>query len=413
MLRRLTLLVLVAATLVGCAAPATPTPTPVPTKVPPTAAPTMAPTEPPAAEPIYIGLTGPFTGSGAAQGEFAQVGAEKALAEINAAGGLNGRPIELVIYDDKGDPQEAALVAQRYVEDPRIFAIVGPLWSSATMAAMPIYEEAGMPVLSPTASADSVTQQGWKSLIRITLRNEIQAPQRAAFLMNNMGRKKVAVFYANDDNGRSALEQTKQIAELLGAEVVDEEPVNTGVDTDFTVQLTRAEKAGADGIFITAQYNEGSLIVTQAAQLGLMIDEKIVLVSSGALLHDVVRERVGPDAEDGFYIVVPDDFFSDRPVVKELREHFEEVKGTFPNQTGAYSYDALHVITRAVNAGATKENLIEKIKSMTFSDLIIGESVTWGETGDREEIKSAVVKVKDGQFASAGMTVDTTGLGLD
>jgi len=280
------------------------------------------------------------------------------------------------------------------------------------MAAMPIYEEAGMPVLAPTASADEVTQQGWTQLIRIGLRNAIQAPQRAAFLMNNLGRKKVAVFYDNSANGRSALERAKEVAAQLGAEIVDEEPVNTGVDTDFTVQLTRAENAGADGIFITAQYNEGSLIVSQAAQLGLMMDQKIVLVSSGALMHDVVRERVGPDAEDGFFIVVPDDFFSDRPVVKEIREYFEEVKGTAPNQTGAYSYDGLYVIARAMNEGATKENLIEKIKSMTFTDLIIGEEIRWGPEGDREDIKSAVVRVKDHEFASAGMIVDTTGLDL-
>jgi len=280
------------------------------------------------------------------------------------------------------------------------------------MAAMPIYEEAGMPVLTPTASADEVTQQGWTQLIRIGLRNAIQAPQRAAFLMNNMGRKKVAVFYDNSANGRSALERAKEVAAQLGAEIVDEEPVNTGVDTDFTVQLTRAENAGADGIFITAQYNEGSLIVSQAAQLGLMMDQKIILVSSGALLHDVVRERVGPDAEDGFFIVVPDDFFSDRPVVKELREYFEEVKGTAPNQTGAYSYDGLHVVARAMNEGATRENLVETIKSMTFTDLIIGEEIQWGPEGDRQDVKSAVVQVKDHEFVSAGMIVDTTGLTL-
>ena len=408
-MRKIVPLMLAVIVLVGCAAPAAP----APTDVPPTEAPAAEPTEPPAStEPIYFGLTGPFTGGGASQGEFAEVGAMKAVEEINAAGGINGRPIELVIYDDKGDPQEAALVAQRYVDDPRITAVIGPLWSSCTMAAMPIYEEAGMPVLTPTSSADEVTQQGWTQLIRLGLRNAIQAPQRAAFLMNNMGRKKVAVFYANSANGRSALERTKEVAAQLGAEIVDEEPVNTGVDTDFTVQLTRAENAGADGIFITAQYNEGSLIVSQAAQLGLMTDQKIILVSSGALLHDVVRERVGPDAQDGFYIVVPDDFFSDRPVVKELREYFEEVKGTAPNQTGAYSYDGLHVVARAMNEGATKETLIETIKSMTFTNLIIGDEIQWGPEGDRQDIKSAVVKVQDHEFVSAGMIVDTTGLEL-
>ena len=406
MIRKLVPLMLIVAVLVSCAAPATPEPTEAP--------PEAEPTEPPQEEgPIYFGLTGPFTGGGASQGEYAEIGAMKAVEEINAAGGINGRMIELVIYDDKGDPQEAALVAQRYVDDPRIVAVIGPLWSSCTMSAMPIYEEAGMPILTPTSSADSVTQQGWQQVIRVGLRNAIQAPLRAAFLMNNMDRKKVAVFYANSANGRSALERTKEVAAQLGAEIVDEEPVNTGVDTDFTVQLTRAERAGADGIFITAQYNEGSLIVSQAAQLGLMADQKIVLVSSGALLHDVVRERIGPDAEDGFFIVVPDDFFTDRPVVKELREYFEEQVGTAPNQTGAYSYDALHVVARAMNeGGATKETLVETIKSMTFTDLIIGEEIQWGPEGDREDVKSAVVKIQDHEFVSAGMEVDATGLTL-
>ena len=416
MIRKVMFLIVILSFLVGCTAQTTP----VSTDVPATAAPTVAATEPPSVEtsetepettePIYFGLTGPFTGGGASQGEYAEIGAQKAVEELNAAGGINGRMVELVIYDDKGDPQEAALVAQRYVDDPRIEAVIGPLWSSAAMAAMPIYEEAGMPVLTPTASADEVTQQGWEQLIRVGLRNAIQAPLRAAFLVNNLGRTKIAIFYDNSANGRSAMEDVRAVVEQLGAEIVDEEPVNTGVDTDFAVQLTRAEKAGADGIFITAQYNEGSLIVSQAAQLGLMIDQKIVVVSSGALLQDLVRERVGADAEDGFYIVVPDDFFSDRPVVKELRDYFEEVVGTAPNQTGAYSYDALHVIATAMEAGATRETLVETIKSMTFTDLIIGAEVRWGPEGDREDVKSAVVQVKDHEFVSGGTEVDATGL---
>jgi branched-chain amino acid transport system substrate-binding protein len=401
----LTLALVLAVFATSCAAPATPTPKPTtvpPTKVPPTAVPST--------EPIYIGLTGPMTGSGAAQGGWALIGAQQAADELNAVGGLNGRPIELVPYDDKGDNQEGSLVAQRYVEDDRIFAVIGPMWSGVTMAANPIYAAANMPTVNPTSSAHAVTEQGWTNLVRITFKDLAAQPQVTAFLVNNLGRKKIAVFYALDDYGRGVLDVVKQYAPQLGAEVVDEEPVNTGTDTDFSVQLTRAERAGATGILLGCQYNENSLIVAQAAQLGLTVNNKIVLVGDANNMQQVSLDRVGPDAEDAFFLVTPHNPYDDRAVVKSFNAFFEEKMDTVPNQTAAYSYDALYIIAAAVNAGATKETLIDKIKSMTFKDLYVAETVTFDEFGDRQNPSASVLRIKDHKFQSAGMTVDTTGV---
>ncbi len=224
-----------------------------------------------------------MTGGGAQQGQYAMIGAEIAREEINAMGGINGRPIELVPMDDKGDPAEAATVAQRLVDDPRIEVVVGHMWSSATLAANPIYIEAGMPVITPTASNTAVTTQGWDNLIRVCLSDKIQAPQMAALLVNNKDVKKAAIFYANDDYGRGLLEQAKMTIGQLGGEVVYEAPYKPNVDKDFTVQLEAAVNAGADGILLAAQQAEAGLIVSQASQMGIFEDIPVFVGNAGML----------------------------------------------------------------------------------------------------------------------------------
>ena len=361
-------------------------------------------------EPIKLAVVGPMTGDAAQQGLYAMTGAEIALEEINAAGGIDGHPVELVKMDDKGDPTEAALVAQRIVDDESIFAVVGHMWSSPTLAAMPIYNEAGIPVLTPTASNKDVTAMGWDNLVRICLKDIIQAPQMAALLSNNLGAKKIAVFYANDDYGRGVLEQASLGFEQVGAEVVYEAPYKPNVDKDFTVQLTAALDAGADGILLGTQQEEGGLIMSQASQLGVF--EQIPhFVGNAGMLYQLFLDRLDEESEQHIWIGAPYDMFRDKPHVKAFVETFQEREGSTPSETGSYTYDAVYIIKKAVeDGGATKDNLIVTIKSMEFENMIVSDSVSFDENGDRNERGMFAVVVRDGKFTSGEMQIDVTGL---
>lgn len=355
-----------------------------------------------------IAVAGPMTGDGAQQGQYAMIGAEFARDEINAEGGIDGKMIELVAMDDKGDPAEAATVAQRLVDDSSIQVVVGHMWSSATLAANPIYIKAGMPVLTPTASNSKVTAQGWANLVRICLKDTIQAPQMAALLVNNLKAKNIAVFYANDDYGRGLLDTAKKTAEELGASVVYEAPYKPNIDKDFTVQLEAAVAAGADSVLLGSQQAEGGLIVSQASQAGIF-DKIPTFVGNAGMIYQLFLDRVDKDAEDHVYLVDPYDPFSERPVVKNFVAKFMEKENSIPSETASYSYDAIRIIAEAYKAGATRETLIEKIKSMDFKDmLVVSDNVTFDQNGDRNEKSMITVRVKDGKFVSGNMVIDIT-----
>ena len=139
-----------------------------------------------ASKEIYkIGIACPLTGTSATYGEIMLAGAQIAVDEINAAGGVNGHQLELVSLDDKNDPSEAALVAQRFCDMEDIQMVIAHGASSVTLAAAPIYEAAHMPFMSPASSAPALTQQGYSYYVRFGVRDDRVAPQIIAFLGNN------------------------------------------------------------------------------------------------------------------------------------------------------------------------------------------------------------------------------------
>jgi len=150
------------------------------------------------ADPIYIGVSGPLTGNYAEYGQNWKKAMDLGLGWINGAGGVNGRPIELIYTDSKSDPKESAAVAQKYVSDKRIVATIGDFTSTACMAAQPIYDQAGLVQLSPTASHPNFAPGSvWSFGIIGTQAGE--GPFMARYAVQMLGKKKLAVLYINND----------------------------------------------------------------------------------------------------------------------------------------------------------------------------------------------------------------------
>ncbi len=355
--------------------------------------------------PIYFAVASPLTGGSAAYGINAQRGGDLAVEAINAAGGIGGREVVLEYFDDMGTPRESAAVANRIVRDDKFCAVIGHVNSSSTLAAMPIYNEAGISVLNGSSSNPSITEQGWDNIIRMTIRGDRGAQQYSAFAINNLGHDELAIFYVNSDFGRALRDDMVAAVDALGAKVVGEETFTPNVDRDFSAQISSLRRGNPDVIMLNTDYNEGGLFLGQAQDRDFA---GIDVVGPDSNLYDQFIE-LSQGAAEGAYLLAAFDPFADREAVKTFMSDFEEAYDSLPSQVAIFTHDLLWLAKKAIeDEGATCDTLIDTAKSINFSGA--GGDYAWDEKGDVSGRTFAVIKVVDGQFVSTGQGVDETGL---
>ena len=359
-------------------------------------------------EEVVIGLSVPLTGALAESGEQAIKAADLAIEMINANGGVNGKTVRYEVLDDKNDPTEAALVAQRFLENEEITAVIGSLTSGTTLAVLPIYEESGMPVICPTGNSPDLA--GYGNVIGIVMDASLEAPMVGALAMNNLGAQKVGVIYDNSDYGASMVEYSTEIVTNLGGELVAAEAFAAGTDRDFSVQLAKMQQEEADTIILVADYNEGSLIISQADTMGGF--EDVNWVGDSYLLGNPMLERIGssPLAENVYCACDYNPYSSNPNHIAFVEAFSEKNDGLIPSEPAGFTFDAFTLICDALNEGAAKDTLVETIKSMEFTNLICSEQVSFDENGNRVGSGNDIVIIRDGDFMASGETVDTTGI---
>lgn len=375
------------------------------------ASPATAPTETAAETPmgdVVIGVSIPLTGPLAESGEMTVKAVDLFCKQINAEGGVNGRAVKYEVLDDKMDPTEASMVAQRFIENKEILCVVGSLTSGTTLAVLPIYNEAGMGVICPTGNSSELAS--YPGFIRIVMDASLEAPMVGACAVNNLGAKKVGVIYDNSDYGATMVANSETIITKNGGEIVAKEAFAAGTDKDFSVQLAKMQQAQADTIILVADYNEGSLIISQAEQMGGF--EKVKWVGDSYLLGNPMLERIGktPLASNVYAACDYNPYSSSPNHVKFVEAFKAEYDGLIPSEPAGFTYDAFTIICDAVANGATRETLIDTIKSMSFTNLVCAENVSFDANGNRIGSGNDIVIIKDGDFCDSGDTVDTTGI---
>ncbi|PZQ47570.1 MAG: hypothetical protein DI556_17140 [Rhodovulum sulfidophilum] len=353
---------------------------------------------------IRIAIAAPMTGDSASMGLNAQRGAAAAVAMINEAGGVGGKPVVIEYLDDMGQPREAASVARRIVDAGTYAAVIGHVNSSCTLAAMPIYAEVGLPVLCGSSSNAQVTESGWTNIIRMTIRDDYGAQQYSAFAVNNLGKKELGILYANDDYGRGLRDKMLVAAEALGAAVPAEAGFTPNVDKDFSAIATDFQAKGADVFMLNCNYTEGGLFLGQAKGLGIT---GVPTVGPDSLLYNEFIE-LAQGAAEGAYILAAYDPYADNPKTVAFMEKFRADYDALPSQVAVFTCDLLMLTQALMNAGATSETLIDQAKATGFEG--VGGAYRWDEKGDVKDRTFAVIQVKDGAFASTGASVDETGL---
>jgi len=348
------------------------------------------------AQSIKIPVASPFTGQLASFGEGVKNGALLKGEELNAAGGINGRRVEIILEDELCDPKEAATVATKLASDPGVFIVVGHLCSSATLAALPIYREAKLPAISPASTNVNIGRMS-PFYFRNVYKDDFQGLFLAKYVNNMKGFKKVVIFYEVNDYSMGLMLAFMKEAQNLGVKILGTEAY-TADTTDFKPQLTKFKMMRPDAIFIPGYAPQGTLIVAQAVSLGM---KNVGFFGADGLDDDLMLKN--PDAE-GLFVTTP--FLPDKagPEAASFVAAFNKKYGKVPNWFAANSYDAVGMAAAAMKAvGQDRIKIRDYLASLNSKEKAyngVAGKTYFDENGDC--LKDAFVKeIRGGKWVSA------------
>jgi branched-chain amino acid transport system substrate-binding protein len=346
------------------------------------------------ADTVKIGFLGALTGDVAMFGKPTLVGMKMAADEINAAGGINGKKIEIVEADNRGDKQEGASVTQKLITRDNVVAIVGDPTTGITKVAAPIAQKAGVVLLSAGATGPGVVENG-DFIFRDTLLDSVAIPACIDFFAKDMGYKKVAVITSDNNDYSVGLSQTfRDAAKTKGVEIVSEEKVKDG-DKDFSAQITNIKAKKPDVIFFSGYYTEGALIMKEARKQGL----KANMFGGDGLFSPKLIELGGP-AVEGTMSALGFSPEQASPVTAKFVEAFKaKFGGAEPGLFDAQGYDAIMLLADSMKRAASTDPKVFK-DALAKTKAFEGVSGTITMQANREPIKSplALLVVKDGKF---------------
>ena len=345
-----------------------------------------------ATDAIVVGHVASMTGDTATFGRSADQGMRMAIEEINSAGGVLGKPIELVTEDDRSVTEEARTAAQKLLQRDRVVALLGEVASSRSLAAAPEAQRAHVPMISPGSTNPKVTEVG-DYVFRACFIDPFQGAVMARFAVDELHAKRVAILFDfKQDYSVGLADYFRETAQKLGAEIVADERYTSG-DIEFRAQLTTIRAAKPDAIFVPGYYTELGLIAKQARELGIDVP---LLGGDGCDSEKTIE--IGGDAVEGYYFSTHYAADSDSPRVQAFVTEFRTKYGATPDAMAALGYDTARILADALGrAGVTD--------GPALRDAIAGTKGFDGVTGKismddaRNARKDAVVlKIEGGKF---------------
>lgn len=298
---------------------------------------------------ITFGVSAPITGNQAQYGEDIKLGAELAVKRINESRAVPGATFQLAVEDSKGDPQEAANVAQKFASRNDIAAVCGDFSSTACLAAAPIYQRAGIVMLTPTASHPDITKTG-NFIFRDTPIAATEAGAVVDWGTKDLGFKTVAIIGRNDDYGRAYGKIFRQLAEANGATVVGEEYINADTQ-DLKPVITGMRARKPQCVFLALFQVEAALLFRQSKEMNFN-----PTFMSGAGLFNPQVITLAQSAANGLLLVSTYFPQSDRQQVKDFVALYRTVKPDgVPSKFVAHAYDSVSLLANAVKTAGTAD----------------------------------------------------------
>ena len=341
---------------------------------------------------IRIGEVGSMTGGEATFGSATHSGIELAFKQINEAGGVKGKKLELFSLDDQGKPDEAAIAVTKLITQNGVIAILGEVASSRSLAMAPIAQNYKIPMITPSSTNPKVTEQG-DYIFRVCFIDPFQGTVMAKFAHDTLKVKNVAVLRdVKNDYSVGLANFFSETFKKLGGVISVDQSYSSG-DVDFKAQLTAVRAKNPDAIMVPGYYTEVGLIARQARELGI----KVPLLGGDGWDSPKLKE-IGGEALNGSYFSNHYSNEDKSPAVQEFITKFKAAYGIVPDGLTAMGYDAARVLVDAMN----------RAKSLSPSDIrdAIAQTKNYaGVTGHitidekRNAVKSAVVlKVDNGDF---------------
>jgi branched-chain amino acid transport system substrate-binding protein len=309
---------------------------------------------------IPIGFFAPITGPAAADGMSAKNAVELGLKEVNEAGGIRGKKVELIIYDDRLKAEEVVAIANKLIEKDKVVGVVSGSYSGPTRVSAPIFQKAGMPMVAGYAVHPDVT---WEPKLKkpndFCFRNgflgEIEGAAAAEFAVKNLKAKRISLIFMDNDFGRAISAGFAERAEKLGATILTKQMYKFPGEKDFRPFLTRIKEGNPDVIFAAGYYNEAASIVRQAKELGIQSQ----ILGEEGFDSPKFLEIAGPAAE-GVIIATNLDRDDPRPLVQNFLKNYRKAYGEDADMVGASSYDAFMILLKAIEKVGTDPKAIQK-----------------------------------------------------
>lgn len=322
---------------------------------------------------ILIATAGPMTGQYASFGEQMRRGAEMAVADINAKGGVLGQKLRLTVGDDACDPKQAVAVANKFVSDGVKF-VAGHFCSGSSIPASQVYTEEDILQISPASTNPKLTDEGGPNVFRVCGRDDQQGIVAGTFLAKTYGDKKIAILHDKTAYGKGLADETKKQLNKMGIQEAMYEAYTAG-EKDYSALVSKMKGAGIDVFYLGGYHTEGGLMIRQAREQGYGVQ----LVSGDALVTDEFWKITGEAGAGTLMTFSPDPRKNKMaaPVVKKFRDG-----GYEPEGYTLYTYGAIQAWAQAAEkAGSTDTGkLIGALRGNQFQTVL--GTIGFNKTGD-------------------------------
>jgi branched-chain amino acid transport system substrate-binding protein len=346
-----------------------------------------------ASDEIVIGEYGSLTGTTATFGISTKNGIDMAIDEVNKAGGVLGKQVRVIVEDDQGRPEEAQTVVTKLITSDKVIAILGEVASSRTLAAAPVAQQSGIPMISPSSTNPEVTLVG-DFIFRVCFIDPFQGLVMAKFATNTLKMTRVAVLrdIKNDYSVGLAdvfIENYKQ----MGGTITSDESYSEG-DTDFSAQLTAIKATNPQAIFVPGYYTEVGLVARQAKSLGIQAP---LLGGDGWDSPSLIE--IGGEALNGSYFSNHYSVEDPSPAIQKFVTEYRTRYGETPDALAGLGYDAARLLFDAITrAGSSDPKAIRDALAATKDFAGTTGTITLDE--NRNAVKPAVVlQIKDGKLS--------------
>jgi len=344
---------------------------------------------------VIVYVAAPLSGWQAEGGQTVVGGVRLMAEQLNRSGGLLGYTVRVVAVDDEADSDVAVQVAQQVekaiAQGDKVIGVVGHYNSGQTLAAMEVYKDLPIIVITPTASDVSITQKGYKNFFRVNATDSAQGPFDAQFLVEQLGAKRVAVVYADNEYGRGLGKQVSAALRRLGAPPVAEIEIREGAPTQKEA-VAAIQEANPDAVFLAGYETEGYVLLPELRAAGVDVP---FLCGDGCFVYAFIDES-GLAAEGAYVSAITPDTkaVADAAWWKE----YQAVESRDPGTYSAAGYSAMHVLAEGIKkAGTFDVGAVEKALHAIDMQSLVGQ-IRYDERGDLRDPHIYIFRVRDEAF---------------